>query len=270
MMFENHEVNLHTHTYYCRHGSGNVADYMFWAEKAGLRVLGFSEHVPLPGDLLSGTRMDIRLQPFFWREVEQAAAAFPGIRLLRAYEGEYIPELMHYQQELKEKWHLDYMILSNHFLWENGRSRPYPATASPAELREVVRQITANIESGLGLFLAHPDLFFQFGCPWCAESRAASKDIIECAKAHHIPLEINAYGMRKKMLTDGNGVYRLTYPMRRFWELAGEIGGVEVVCNSDAHVPGAIMRKVPECFEWARESGLTVVNGKLAADLLKK
>ena len=44
MMFENEKVNLHTHTYYCRHGSGNAADYMVWAEKAGLQVLGFSEH----------------------------------------------------------------------------------------------------------------------------------------------------------------------------------------------------------------------------------
>ena len=270
MMFENHEVNLHNHTYYCRHGSGNVADYMVWAEKAGLKVLGFSEHVPLPGGPLTGNRMDARLQSFFWSEVEQAAAAFPGIRLLRAYEGEYIPELRDYQRELKERWHLDYMILSNHFVWENGKSEAFPSTADPVILKKAAEQITANIQGGEGLFLAHPDLIFHNGCPWCPESKAVSKEIIECAKACRMPLEINAYGLRKVMLTDAAGVHRFRYPLRQFWELAGEIGGVEVVCNSDAHVPSSIMKRVPECMEWAREFGLTVVNGKLAAGLLEK
>ena len=270
MMFPNDKVNLHSHTYYCRHGSGNVADHMVWAEKAGLRVLGFSEHVPLPGGLLPGTRMNVRLQPFFWREVEEAQARFPDIRILRAYEGEYIPELRNYLRELKEEWRLDYMILSNHFVWENGSPTEFPPTADVSLLKKAARQIIANLESGDGPFMAHPDLIFHHGCPWCAESKAVSRDIIECARACRIPLEINAYGMRKVTLTDADGVHRIRYPMRQFWELAGEIGGVEVVCNSDSHVPGAIVKKIPECLAWAEEFGLTVVNGKLAEALLRK
>ena len=263
------KINLHTHTYLCKHGSGNIADYMIWAEKENFEVLGFSEHIPLPGGVLPKSRPREALLPFLWQEIDEAAARYPRITLLKALEAENIPELMNYQKELKEACKLDYMIASNHYIWRNGKT-PFPSVSDAADLKLVAEQSIQLIESGLGIFFAHPDIFFIHGCPWTAESKAVSRAIIECAKAHHFPLEINAYGFRKKLITDAAGVVRHAYPLRQFWELAAEIGGIEVVCNSDAHTPSALWRAVPEVLRWADELGLPVINQRLAGEILSK
>ena len=262
------KVNLHTHTHACRHGSGNVADYMVWAEREKFDVLGFSEHVPLPDKLLCTTRIPLEVLPDFWKEMDEAQKQYPQIKLLRALEGEYIPELMNFQKELKEAWDLDYMIASNHYIWLNGTKNQFPDVCDPAALKVIVEQSIELMESGLGIFFAHPDLFFAYGCPWTEESKAASKDIIEAAKSLGVPLEINAYGIRKQPITAADGLVRKRYPIKQFWELVAETGGIEVVCSSDAHTPSALWRAMPEILSWADELGLPVINEKLAQKIL--
>ena len=152
------KVNLHTHTCCCRHGSGNIADYMVWAEREKFDVLGFSEHVPLPGGLLKTTRIPLETLPYFWKEFDEAAQKYPQIKLLRALEGEYIPELMNFQKELKEIWHLDYMIASNHYIWLNGNKESFPGESNPAALKIITEQSIKLMESGLAFSL--PILIF--------------------------------------------------------------------------------------------------------------
>ena len=264
----NGKVNLHTHTCCCRHGSGNIADYMVLAERENFAVLGFSEHVPLPGGLLGSTRIRPENLPAFWREFDEAVQKYPQIKLLRALEGEYIPELMNYQRELIESQQLDYMISSNHYIWQNGSKVQFPSENDPAALKIIAEQSIKLMESRLGIFFAHPDMFFAYGCPWTPDSKAASRDIIGAAKAMKIPLEINAYGIRKQPITAADGSIRKRYPIREFWELAAEIGGIEVVCSSDAHTPSALWRAMPEVMKWAEELQLPVINGRLAAEIL--
>ena len=266
----NGKVNLHTHTYRCRHGAGNLADYMVWAEKENFAVLGFSEHVPFTNGLLARSRIKVELLGDLWQEMEAAQEQYPHIKLLRALEGEYIPEFMSYQHELKEAHKLDYMIASNHYMWIDGEKVDFPPFSDPASLKIIAEQSIKLMESGLGIFFAHPDLFFAYGCPWTPDSKAASRDIIEAAKALKMPLEINAYGIRKQPITAADGVLRQRYPFRPFWELVAEIGGIEVVCSSDAHTPSALWRAVPEILEWAEELKLPVINERLAAEILKK
>ena len=71
----------------------------------------------------------------------------------------------------------------------------------------------------------------------------------------------------KQPFTDAEGVRRQRYPFRQFWELAAEIGGIEVVCSSDAHTPSALWRAVPELLALADELGFPVVNERLAAEI---
>ena len=42
------KVNLHTHTWRCRHATGSDEDYVLAAIKAGYDKLGFSDHNPFP------------------------------------------------------------------------------------------------------------------------------------------------------------------------------------------------------------------------------
>ena len=50
-------MNLHTHTWRCRHAAGDVADYCLAAQAQGLTVLGMSDRAALPDDRWLNVRM---------------------------------------------------------------------------------------------------------------------------------------------------------------------------------------------------------------------
>ena len=53
------KANNHTHTTRCHHAVGEDRAYVEAAIEAGIRVLGFSDHIPMPeiDERLSGIRM---------------------------------------------------------------------------------------------------------------------------------------------------------------------------------------------------------------------
>ena len=91
---------------------------------------------------------------------------------------------------------------------------------------------------------------------------------MQAAVQHDLPLEINANGVRKGLIKDGD-IMRYRYPWRPFWEIAGEYGA-KVLCNSDAHTPAELLLKVDACHEFAAELGLNVINDSFYDDYLNK
>ncbi|HPY91565.1 MAG TPA: hypothetical protein PLT23_12610, partial [Lentisphaeria bacterium] len=90
--------------------------------------------------------------------------------------------------------------------------------------------------------------------------------IVEAAVACQVPLEINAYGLRKKMVVDSDGCRHL-YPLRRFWEIAAEYDDLQVVVNSDAHLPEDVWGNTDDAIRLAQELRLRVVNDSLDEDI---
>jgi histidinol-phosphatase (PHP family) len=84
---------------------------------------------------------------------------------------------------------------------------------------------------------------------WDAEAAAASRDILEAARDLGVPLEINAFGLRKPRIETPQGI-RWRYPWKPFWQLAGECRTPAVV-NSDAHRPEDIAGEVNTALDWA-------------------
>ena len=56
-------ANYHTHTYRCGHAVGEDRQYVETAIERGLKVLGFSDHVPMPFPDGHGGLRDQRLGP---------------------------------------------------------------------------------------------------------------------------------------------------------------------------------------------------------------
>ncbi len=54
--YTDREINLHTHSFYCGHGHGHIAEYVQAAASTSLKALGFSEHCPFPDDRYRSTR----------------------------------------------------------------------------------------------------------------------------------------------------------------------------------------------------------------------
>ena len=268
-------VNLHTHTYRCKHAVGTVADYCQAAVNAGITILGISDHNPFPDKEYPDSRMDFSEMPDYIREIEQARLRFPQLVILAGLELDYRPILgkQFYLDELIHKYPLDYVIAGAHHLpAANGHPAKYVSAENPMSLptlRAFVHETIRIMELGLIEYMAHPDLTAR-GIPrWTPEVRSAYLDIIDAAEALKIPLEINAYGPRKKWIDTPEGS-RAQYPWRPFWELVAEHGGITVVAGSDAHRPEDVWGNLDDMLQFAGKCGLTVENDRIARQIIAR
>jgi len=97
-------------------------------------------------------------------------------------------------------------------------------------------------------------LFGLFTLKWDAETIKASEEICKAAKKNNIPLEINGGGFRRAPVEASEGT-RYPYPIDAFWEIAADYE-VEVICNSDAHLPDDVIASVDLCREIVKKNNL--------------
>lgn len=266
-------VNFHTHTYRCNHAQGTVHDMCQAALEQGITTLGFSEHVPFEsvekntlyhriphGDLI-----------IYRQEIREAQKEFPGLQIFAGLELEFETDYFSgYYPELRERLDLDYMIGGVHYIYkESGDMLPFWVESADVGFKEYRLFMEGNIrfmESGLLLYLAHPDAFSKFYPYWTKEMEAVTRDVFACAADLQIPLELNANGWRKKDIICPDGSSRKAYPWLPFWELATEYN-VQCVVGSDAHKPEEVWGNTSDIVAFAERLGLPLVNHDLAAKL---
>lgn len=254
--------NYHTHTFRCTHAFGTEEDMVKKAIEEGYDILGFSEHVPLPHlrwHLIKAIPFGLR---GFWSTLSWVKTFLfngPGMRmpykekkdhinavnLLKekykkqiqiriGFECEYIKEYLPYYQKLLESKEVDYLILGHHYhQFLVGRRYYGRPNLAIKDIKNYVREAKKGLESGLFSYFAHPDLFMNSYHEWNEEVEGLVKELCECAKDNHIPLEINAGGLRKEQVMI-NGVSCYTYPNYFFWKVASEVG-CKAIIGMDAH-----------------------------------
>ncbi len=248
--------NFHTHTYRCKHASGDVADYCQAALENGLSVLGMSDHTALPDHRWSNVRMEMEELPSYCSAIDQARVDFPELTIIKGMECEYADEYTSfYQDTLLGELQFDYLVGAAHYIpVGNSWKSSFGGIESAADLRTYANYMIQSIESGLFAFMSHPDLFGNSYLSWDQEAIAASQDIFEAASALKVPLEINGLGMRRGKVDTPQGK-RNPYPWLPFWEMAADYG-IEVVVNSDAHRPEDIVGNMKEAAAIAEKFGL--------------
>lgn len=249
-------VNLHTHSHYCGHGSGEIAEYAEKGLEQGLHLLGMSEHCPVPDNRWAVSRMPYSILESYNKDCIDTKERYAGkLEILRGFECDYLPQYHSYYKELQQQ--VDYLFFAVHELSlandEEYSLFWYPI--SKEDLFAYTKLYLEGIESGLFLFGAHPDLFCHSYHSWDEETIACSKDIIECAIANDVALEINGNGMRKGLVKTSGGT-RYAYPHHEFWKLASETS-VKVICNSDAHKPSHVNDSMGRCLSFAEDCGIT-------------
>lgn len=219
-------ANYHTHTARCKHASGTEEEYVEAAIKAGIKVLGFADHIPCPFEdgFVSGIRMDMDEAADYVRDIRRLQKKYEDrIRLYVGFEAEYMPQYYEKQLAVCQELGIDYMIMGQHFL-DSEQNGPYTGMPNRTEdfLIAYVDRVLEGMRTGSFLYLAHPDLVRYEG-----EDSVYEREMTRlCAalKEMEIPLEINLLG-----LLEGKH-----YPRELFWEIAGRVGN-EVIFGIDAH-----------------------------------
>ncbi len=225
-------ANYHTHTYLCKHASGSPEEYVEQAICAGVKLLGFSDHVPYPfskKDYKSTFRMEIEDTSEYIRMISELREHYRGvIDIFIGYEAEYYPKEFAAMLEHIAKFGCDYLILGQHCF-----NNEYDGTGTgwksddSSLMKKYADQVIEAIRTKKFSYIAHPDII-NCQCDASLYKYEASRICLE-TKKYGLPLEINMLG-----LEEGRN-----YPNELFWSVAAEIGNA-VVIGCDAHRPDAL------------------------------
>ncbi|MFA5446897.1 MAG: histidinol-phosphatase [Sphaerochaeta sp.] len=252
-------TNLHTHSVYCGHGVGTIAEYESAAQAGGLTLLGFSEHCPFPDDRYHLTRMAYSDHSAYEKDVETVRET-SSLEILLGYECDYHRHYHDYLIEVGER--VDYLIGGVHFLNTFAEEDMALFRMGNIERSHLVRytdRYTQMLQSGLFLFGVHPDLFAIGYHRWDEHTISISRAIIECAIDTNMPLEINGYGLQKLVVESAEGK-RHAYPSLSFWSLAAEYPTLRVVTSSDAHKPSDVTYGREQTANIARDAGQSLAS----------
>lgn len=230
-------ANYHTHTWRCKHASGAEEQYVENGLKAGLKILGFSDHAPyiFPNGYYSTFRMELNQLEDYVQKVLELRKQYAGkIEIPLGLEIEYYPAQLPALMPILRDQPLDYMILGQHFVG-NEYDAPYNGLGSEDEglLKQYVAQTCDAMQTGLFTYFAHPDLIHFRGSGKIYQKHM--RRICTEAKSCAIPLEFNLLGL-------AGGRH---YPNLLFWELAAE-EGCDVILGRDAHTPQALLDEETE------------------------
>lgn len=280
------KINFHTHTYRCGHANGTEKDMIEAAIRLGIEDLGMSCHVPLPHyrkHLLKSLpairsirslvslimafikngphmRMPYKQMDEHLQKIEECQEKYKNqIHIYKGFEAEGLTEYFDYYQSLLDTNKVDYLILGHHFHKHCIHNDYYGRkNLTKKDIYQYCNDVEKAMETKMFSYLAHPDLFLLGYQDYGIDMQTVSRRICEKAKECHIPLEINAGGIRKG-LEKVNGEELYLYPNTHFWKIASEVGN-NVVLGFDAHDPSDFNEGMYQMMmNFAKEHNLHVI-----------
>jgi len=262
-MIKSTEYNLHTHSFYCRHGHGDLASYAAEAKRLGLSLLGFSEHCPRPDKRFAKSRMFPEEMRVYEADARETASLNPEITILLGYECDYSVNHQAYYEDLLSSHRVDYLITGTHFIkTKTGFVSPFKDMLTRDQIYAYLDSMLEAMHSGLFSFVAHPDLYLAGYRTFDESAEDVASKIIEASIELELPLEVNGNGMLKPSVDD-----RYAYPVDSFWKLASKMGA-KAVFNTDAHEVENLGKTREMMKNFIKENNIELVypavdNGKL-------
>lgn len=222
--------NYHTHTFRCGHASGTEEEYIKNAIAGGIKIMGFSDHLPF---LFENNQQDP------WRvPVSQAEDYISTLKELRekyndklqlhiGFEMEYLEGYFDSMYDYAKRLGAEYLILGQHYCRYEGFDNRLHASSedhTEADMVSYTELVIKGIKTGVFSYIAHPDIM-RYQTDNAIYKREVTR-LCKAAKEYDIPLEINFLGIFEDRW----------YPNGDFWQIAGEVGN-KVIFGFDAHTP---------------------------------
>lgn len=230
--------SLHSHTYRCGHASGDIEDYIKFAVAKKFQIYGVSDHVFLPGVKEPLTRGDYSLLGEYIDGYNRVKKKYLSqIKMYLGFECEYSDVLKDYYRYLLKEKGFDYLICGQHFSYDENKNR-HGYDFELEEYRNLyLSEISKAMESGLFLYIAHPDIFFMGATEINEPFKIMTKKIIDLAIKYNAVLELNNHGIYRDH--NRNGKTFIDYPCEYFWKEVSKTN-IRVVYGGDYHVPEEI------------------------------
>jgi histidinol-phosphatase (PHP family) len=267
-------IDLHVHTWRCRHAEGAAEAYVREAAGRGVSTLCFTEHLPMPPSLMErvpgaeGYAMPLDELPAYVQEVRAAAVlgAQIGVEVLLGIEIDAVPEAREHAVALLGAHPFDLVLGSVHFIdgWafdDPARIADYDRWDLSALWERYFADLVEAARSGLADVMAHADLVKKFckrpegpvGHLYAATAGALSEA--------GVAVEVNTAGLRKPC--------RELYPGPEFLTELRR-AGVPVTIGSDAHAPDQVGLGASDAVEALRGAGyrsVLVYRGRVAEEV---
>ncbi|AEV17163.1 histidinol-phosphatase [Thermus sp. CCB_US3_UF1] len=227
-------VDSHVHTPLCGHAEGAPGEYLFQAQKQGLKGLVFTDHSPMPPWYDPGSRMGLAELPFYLLALERVRETHPEVYVGIGLEADFHPGTEDFVRTLLRSYPLDYVIGSVHYLGAWPLDHPdHQGEYAWRDLKEVYRayfrEVAKAAQSGLFHAIGHLDLPKKFGHRLEEEALLElAEPALQAVAEAGLFLDVNTAGLRNP----AQEVYPAPVLLQRAREL-----GIGVVLGSDAHRP---------------------------------
>lgn len=245
-------VDLHNHTYRCKHAEGAPEEYILRAIEQKIDIFGFSCHGPMEYD--KKFRMEYTEFQDYCNDILKLKEKYQDkIEILLALEMDFLPHRLELlNQDLLEA-PLDYLIGSIHFLDDWGFDNPefigeYKKRNMEDCWNEYLESISKMAKSGFFQVVGHFDLLKVFNQQPSNKLLPKIQEVLDIISQNQVAIEINASGLRKPVQEQ--------YPSRNILQMAYE-RGVMITFGSDAHHKDQVGYGYETCREIAKSVGYT-------------
>lgn len=226
------KTNYHTHTIRCQHAKGSDEDYVLSAIKGQFDELGFSDHTPwkYQTKYVSPIRMTIDQLQDYVDSVKTLADKYKDkIKIRLGLECEYFPDYIYWLKNMLKEYHIEYAIFGNHFYNSDEKFRYFSTHTDSRDMLDLYEESAIEgIESGLFVYMAHPDLFMNSYPEFDHHCTMVARHICRAAVRNNIPLEYNISYRYKE------GYDEAKIPDPDFWRIATNEGCTAII-GFDAH-----------------------------------
>ncbi len=242
-----YRTDYHVHSRFSD-GKSAPEDYIAPAVAAGLKEIGFSEHLTLFMKSLDWSMNAAAVGPYL-AHIKALSQNVKDIKVRTGLEIDFFPgkekEIHSFLSTIK----LDYAIGSVHYLGDStvDLGPEFYNGKNIDKLFEVYfDHVMAAAASGLFDIIAHCDLIRIFGCNPSVNPEYLYRKLAKSFKIHDVAFEVNTNG-RNKPIGD-------FYPDRQFLHIFKE-ENVPVCVNSDAHMPSRTGQYFDEAYELLKNVG---------------
>lgn len=255
-------IDIHCHSKHCPHARGGIEEYVNVAfGTRGIRIIGFSEHFPLPKGFIDPAG-DSAMKPESLEEYLNDIRVLKNPNVLAGIEVDFIPEYAKDIIKRLQKERFDYIIGSIHFI--DGWGFDFSEEVFKEGLK---KNFNGNIEKCISSYFSllqdlikldiidivgHIDLIKKFNKDnryFSEENPIYIKKVeetLELVKEKDLIIEVNTAGIDK---TVGD-----IYPSRAILEMCHDIG-IKLTLGSDAHKPEQVGRYFDSAITRIKDAG---------------